>query len=127
MVVTWGFTLLDQGKKLSDGVLGPFCARRVNLVHRQTCRGDGNAEPHRVAIGNEHERGAAGLPGDRDNGEAPTEERMGLIRYLNLVGRWLRRIVEGGIMKRFRSIPFPTQSCLNRCPVGSATAACCGS
>ena len=47
--------------------------------------GDGDAEPHRVAIGDEHERGATRLSADREDGESAAEERMGRVGYLDLV------------------------------------------
>jgi hypothetical protein len=81
------------------------------LARRQAGRGDGDAEPHRVAIGHEHERGAARLTGDGDDGEAAPEEGMGRVGYLDLLGRELGRVVDGGIKAGLRSTTSTTRSC----------------
>jgi hypothetical protein len=76
----------------------------VDLARCQAGRGDRDAEPHRVAIGDEHDRGVAGLSTDREDGEAAPEEGMGRVGYLDLVRGRLRRVVERGIMAGFRLI-----------------------
>jgi hypothetical protein len=43
------------------------------------------------------------LTGDGDDGEAASEEGMGRVGYLDLLGRELRRVVDGGIKARLRS------------------------
>jgi hypothetical protein len=57
------------------------------LALRQAGRDDGDAKPHAVAIGDEHDGLIAGLPADREDGEAATEEGMGRVGYLDLLGR----------------------------------------
>jgi hypothetical protein len=57
------------------------------LALRQAGRSDGDAEPHAVAIGDEDDGLVAGLPADREDGEAATEEGMGRVGYLDLLGR----------------------------------------
>jgi hypothetical protein len=80
------------------------------MARRQAGRGDGDAKPHRVAIGYEDERGVARLTADRDDGEAASEERMCRVGYLDLLGREFRRVVDGGIKARLRSIASPITS-----------------
>ena len=72
------------------------------MARCQIGRGDGDAEPDRVAIGHEDEGGATGISGDREDGEAASEERVGRVGYLDLFGRGLGRVIEWGIKVRFR-------------------------
>jgi hypothetical protein len=48
------------------------------------------------------------LTGDGDDGEAASEERMGRVGYLDLLGRGLGRVVDGGIKARLRLIRSTT-------------------
>jgi hypothetical protein len=48
------------------------------------------------------------LTGDGDEGEAASEEGMGRVGYLDLLGRGLGRVVDGGIKARLRSIRSTT-------------------
>jgi len=73
------------------------------LARRQAGRGDGDAEPHRVAIGDEHDCGPTRLTTDREDGESASEEGMGGIRYLDRLRERLRWVVERGIMVGSRS------------------------
>jgi hypothetical protein len=63
----------------------------------QTGRGDGDAESHRLAIGDEHDRGAARLTADREDGEAAPEEGMSRVGYLDLLRERFRWVVDRGI------------------------------
>jgi hypothetical protein len=123
--VTWRFTLRDQGKELVDGVPGPFCAREVNLSGGQAGRSDGYAESHRFAIGDEHDRGAARLAADREDGEAAPEEGMGRVGYLDLLRERLRWVVDRGIMKGSRSTIWITATCGRFSDFGYVTVCCC--
>lgn len=78
------------------------------MALRQAGRSDGDAEPHIVAIGDEHDGVVAGLPADREDGEAATEEGMDRVGYPDLLGRELRWVVERGIMEGSRSTTSTT-------------------
>src|SRR4051795_3935334 len=112
--------LRDQGKEFLGGFPGPFCAEGADLARCQAGRGDGDAEPHRVAVGHEHEGGAARISGDREDGEAASEEGMGRVGYLDLLGRSLGRVVERGIMEGIRSTRSRTPNSSSRSRAGSA-------
>jgi hypothetical protein len=58
------------------------------------------------------------LTGDRDDGEAASEEGMGRVGYLDLLGRGLGRVVEGGIMEGSRSTRSTTAICGSFSSVG---------
>ena len=55
--------------------------------------------------------GAVGWSRDREDEEAPAEERVSGIRHLDLFGEGLRRVVERGIMKGSRLIESATNGC----------------
>src|SRR5512147_2662963 len=102
--VTWRGDLLDQGEELANRCAGPFCPSGSRLT-RQVGRRDRDAEPHRVAVGDEDGGWALWLPADREDWEAPPEERMGRVCYLDLLGSGRRWVVERGIKVGFRSRP----------------------
>jgi hypothetical protein len=59
------------------------------------CR-QGNAEPHRVAIGNQNVARAAGLSTKGNDSEPTSEERVGRIGYFDFIGRYESRVLERG-------------------------------
>jgi hypothetical protein len=94
----------------------------VYLARRQAGRGEGDAQAHRLAIGHEDDRGALGLPTDREDGEAASEEGVGRVGYLDFLReRW---VVERGIMKGFRLIRSTTATSGTFSSVGFETVCC---
>jgi hypothetical protein len=80
----------------------------VGSIPRQAGRSDGDAKPAIAAIGDEHDGVVAELPADREDGKAATEEGMGRVGYLDLLGWEFRWVVERGIMEGARSTRSPT-------------------
>ena len=72
-----------------------FCPGKGDLAYHRAGRGDGDAELHPVAIGDEYMAGAVGWSGDRDDGKTPAEEGVSRVRHLNLFGKGLRRAWNG--------------------------------
>jgi hypothetical protein len=74
--------------------------------------GDGNAQSHEVAVGDEDVTGMVWWTADRHNSETSAEQRMSGIGYLDLLG-CLRRVLKGGIVLLSRSTLWIMPTCGN--------------
>ena len=108
------FALLQQSEQSENGRSGELSAKGGRLT-RQEVRGlDRNAQPHEFPIGHDDMARALWWMADRKDGEAPAEQRMSGIGYLDLVGGRIRRVLEQGILLLSRSTGWIIRSC---CPL----------
>jgi len=108
---TWGFALLQQSEQIKKGRSGELCAKPRTRVGGETGSLDRNAKAHEVPIGHKDMAGTLGRMADRHDGEASAEQRMSRIGYFDLVGGWIRRVVEPGIVLLSRLTPSITGGC----------------
>ena len=71
---------------------------------------DGNASAHEVPVGDEDMAGTVRWTDDRHDGEASAEQRMSGIGYLDLLGTFIKWVLEGGIVLLSRSRRWTTNS-----------------
>ncbi len=86
---------------------------------------DGDAQAHVVPIGDEDVAGAVRRVTDRQDGEAPAEERMRGIDYLDLTGRLSGRVLEQGSLLPGRSTLWIMAICELFSDFGCVTGCCC--
>ena len=93
----WVFALLQQSQQLEHGGPGECSARRQGIVRDDVGSRDGEAQAHAVPVGHGDLARTPRRMADGHDPEAPPEQRMGRVGYLDLFGvaRW---VLEGGIM-----------------------------
>jgi hypothetical protein len=95
VVAPWSCEFLHQGEQVAERRGGYFGSRARQGAVGAIGGGKRDAEAGVIAMGDSDKRGAAGLMGDGKHGEAPTEQGMGRIGYLDHVV--LGEVVDGGI------------------------------
>jgi hypothetical protein len=117
----WRFALLQQSKQFAEGSSGECCALRDGVVRFEVGGRDRDAQAHRCAVGDEDVAGAVRRMADRQDREASPEQRVSGIRYLDLLGRRIRRVLEGGTVLPGRSTLWIMLTCGNCSGKGYAT------
>jgi hypothetical protein len=75
-----------------------LCAEEGQLARNEVSSLDRDAQAHEVPIGYDDMAGTLRWMADRQDSEAPPEQRMNRIGYLDLVRCRIRRVLEQGIV-----------------------------
>jgi len=108
--------LLYEGEQILNSFDGEFGTRFARLQLRliRCSKGnligypEGKTQVNGVSVANEYELSAVTRTRDRDDLKPLPEQRMGAIGYLDDLRLYVCRVVEGGIMRGFRSMPSTT-------------------
>src|SRR5262249_46832610 len=100
----------QQSEQVGQGFSGELCAEPRRVRGGQAGGRDRDAQAHEVAVGHDDMAGALRGMADRQDGEAPAEQRMRGIGYLDLAESLIRRVLEQGIVLPSRSTRSTTAS-----------------
>jgi hypothetical protein len=87
------FTLLNQRKKLVDGLGAEFCTTQLPWAAGEVGCAYRNAKREDVAIGDKNEARAVRLSSNGLDSKTPAVQRVRWIDYLDLFGLGLSRVV----------------------------------